>query len=158
MGSMDRIWQIGLVVQDVEKAKQELSGPYALTWIDEERTIDVVHNGERKEIPLRYSISREGPVHVELIEGVEGSPWWPPHGLDHIGLWADDLIVRASDLETSGWERQATYFSTSGAPLGFTYHRGPSGLRVEQVDDDRRQITTEWLAGGAPSLRMTVAE
>jgi hypothetical protein len=113
-----------------------------------EREIDIDHEGTRKEITLRYAISQQGPIHIELIEGQEGTPWWPPHGVDHVAMWDADLAGRAAAYEDAGYTRQVSYASEDGAPLGFTYHRSPNGFRVETVDAARRETMMGWLQGG----------
>ena len=151
---MEGMWQIGVVVADMEAATAELGAALGLSWVQAERHLELVHEGTAKEVDLKIAIAQQGPVHIELIEGVEGSPWWPPHGFDHVAFWADDLSGRAADLEDQGWTRQVSYAGPDGAPVGFAYHRSPGGFRVEHVDATRKEAMMGWIGGGAyPQIR-----
>ena len=66
---MNRMWQIGVVVADLNEAMAWCSAAFGLNWAEAERIIDVVHEGEPKTITLRFAISEGGPVHVEWLEG-----------------------------------------------------------------------------------------
>lgn len=148
MEEATHMWQIGVVVEDIETAKADLGAAASLTWVAAERTLDVSVGGERMEITLKIALSTQGPVHLELIEGQEGTPWWPPHGFDHVAKWSDDLNDQARRLEDAGFIRQISYFDETGEVRGFTYHRSPSGFRLEHVDASRREDMMAWLSGG----------
>ncbi|MCP3973040.1 MAG: hypothetical protein GY720_00945 [bacterium] len=141
------MWQVGMVVADIEPAMNSISEAFGVDWMKSTRTIDIVHGDEPKTIDLTIAITVQGPINLELLEGQDGSPWWPPHGLDHIAAWADDLIGRANRMEAAGFVREVTY-QGQPAPMGFSYHRAPSGSRIEHVDAGRRAAMMRWIAGG----------
>ena len=88
---MDGMWQIGMTVEDIDAACEDLGRAFGWEWTRAERTIDVVVDGEPLNVTLQIAIARQGPSYLELIQGIEGTPWWPPHGFDHIAFWAEDL-------------------------------------------------------------------
>ena len=141
------MWQIGIVVEDRDAATAALSEAFGVTWMLQERLIDIRHDDTDQTIELRLALSQQGPVHLEVLEAQEGTPWWPAHGLDHVAGWAADLGSTAARLEAAQFAREATY-QGSDAPVGFSYHRAPSGFRAEHVDAARRDAMLSWIAGG----------
>lgn len=142
------MWQIGIVVEDRDKAMASMSAAFGVSWVHAVRTLDIMNGDEPQTLELPIAIARQGPVHLELIGAVEGSPWWPGHGLDHVAYWADDLAATAAAMEGAGFRREVTY-QGEVQPLGFAYHRAPSRLRVEHVDAARRPAMMGWIGGGA---------
>jgi len=120
-------FQVGMLVQDLDAARVELARALGLTWTP---------TRERETLgwPIRACFSRQGPPHIELIEGPPGSPWDATAGsrIDHVGYWTDDIATDRDDLAAAGVEVEV-----DGTPSGavFTYQRGrDSGLRVELID------------------------
>ena len=142
------MWQIGIVVADREAATEALSAALGVSWANQQRVIEVSHLGEPQSIELRFALAQQGPVHLEVLEAQVGTPWWPPHGLDHVARWAGDLRGTAERLERLGSAREVTYQAADGGPTGFTYHRVPAGMRIEHVDVGRRDAMLRWIAGG----------
>jgi hypothetical protein len=124
-------FQVGVLVEDLEAAQQELSESLGLEW---SQTVER-QNGDWT---LRACFSRQGPPYLELIEGPAGSPWEAVHGsrIDHIGYWAEDLEVGKDGFNEAGL---AIEHDGTGSGAVFTYHRGrDSGLRVEFLDASGR--------------------
>ncbi len=144
---MDGMWQIGVVVEDIDAAVDHFGTAFGWEWTRAERTIDILADGEPMTVTLQIAIARQGPSYFELIEGVEGTPWWPPHGFDHIAFWAEDLVGTAERMEDAGLARKVSY-DRDGRPHGMTYHQGSDGLRIEHVDDRRRPAMLTWIEGG----------
>jgi hypothetical protein len=145
---MDGMWQLGVVVEDIDAAVDDMTRAFGWEWTRAERTLDLIADGAPLTVTLKIAIARQGPTYLELIEGVEGTPWWPPHGLDHIAFWAEDLGVTARNLEDAGLMRKVSYASAGGSPRGMTYHQGTDGLRLEYVDAARRDALLQWIEGG----------
>jgi hypothetical protein len=145
---MDGMWQIGMVVEDIDAACEDLARAFGWEWTRAERTIDVVADGAPLNVTLQIAIARQGPSYLELIQGVEGTPWWPPHGLDHIAFWAEELTENAARLEAAGLARKVSYQTADGEVMGMTYHQGDDGLRIEHVDAARRDGMLAWIEGG----------
>jgi catechol 2,3-dioxygenase-like lactoylglutathione lyase family enzyme len=120
-------FQVGVLVEDLEAAREELSNALGLEWSD----IVVRENGPWT---IRVCFAKQGPPYLELIEGPPGSPWEATHGsrIDHIGYWVDDLDASKKRLDDAGIALEHDGSAHGGV---FTYHRGTkSGLRVELID------------------------
>jgi hypothetical protein len=120
-------FQVGVLVEDLEAAREELGNALGLEWSD-------IVVREIDEWTIRVCFAKQGPPYLELIEGPAGSPWEATGGsrIDHIGYWADDLESSKHRLDAAGLALEV-----DGAAYGgvFTYHRGrKSGLRVELID------------------------
>jgi hypothetical protein len=115
----------------MDAARVELARALGLTW-----TEPLERQSEGWEI--RVCFSRQGPPHIELIEGPPGSPWDSTAGsrIDHIGYWARDVGRARDELAAAG---VAVEVDGTRSGAAFTYQRGrDSGLRVELIDADTR--------------------
>jgi hypothetical protein len=124
-------FQVGVLVENLEAAQQELSDALGITW---SQTVER-RNGDWT---LRACFSQQGPPYIELIEGPAGSPWEPVNGsrIDHIGYWAEDLKATKESFADAGLPIE---HDGTGSGAVFTYHRGRnSGLRVEFLDASGR--------------------
>jgi catechol 2,3-dioxygenase-like lactoylglutathione lyase family enzyme len=143
---------VAAVVVDLDQAMYELSEAFELDWLSvQKRTMTVRReNGEVERTELLFTYSRQGPPHLELLQGTPGSIWGPERaGLHHIGVWADDFVADVAALEQRGMPVELTLASRDTEdPRGFTYHRSPHGLRVELVSSEARPMFDRWLAGG----------
>jgi hypothetical protein len=121
-------FQVGVLVQDIEAARDELSAALGIVWSEIVERV----NGEWK---IRVCFSKEGPPYLELIEGPPGSPWdsGGASRIDHIGYWTPDLERHKETLAANGIP-----VDHDGAPL-FTYQHGrASGLRIELIGSSAR--------------------
>ncbi len=139
-----------LAVPDLEKAMSGYGKALGLTWArPQQRAIRIRVAAGDLTTEIRFTYSRQGPPHLELIEGAAGTIWAPVSGLHHIGLWSDQLESDAAQLEHRGMALEVAGLSRSGRqPSGFTYHRSTHGLRVELVDAAARPAFERWFAGG----------
>jgi hypothetical protein len=71
---------------------------------------------------------------VEVIQSVPGTPWVPVpgSGIHHAGYWSDDPTADAALLVSRGYAEEARGVHPDGVPA-WTYHRAPSGPRIELV-------------------------
>jgi catechol 2,3-dioxygenase-like lactoylglutathione lyase family enzyme len=124
-------FQVGVLVEDLDAAREELGNALGLEWSDVVERV----NGDWK---IRVCFARQGPPFLELIEGPPGSPWETTHGsrIDHIGYWVDDIEAGKRRLADAGVAIEHDGTKSGGV---FTYHRGSkSGLRVELLDASGR--------------------
>jgi hypothetical protein len=116
-------FQIGIAVQNIEQAMEELAVALGVEWIGPD-----VREFESSNV--RIAFARTGPPYLELLEGSPGSIWDAPEGpfIHHLGYWSDDLKADAARLEAGGVHLELD--------LGFArYHRGTSsGVRIELID------------------------
>ena len=128
-------WQVGLVVQNIEEAQEELTRALGVEWCE----IAELSN----EWDYRLVLSRQGPPYIELLEGPPGSPWDATQGsrMDHFAIWTDDVAAERRRLEAAGlpvdWDGQAL-----GRPVN--YHSAPQcGIRIETVDSSMKANLSE---------------
>ena len=120
-------WQVGVVVQDLAQAMEQLSATLGLTW------------GEVKErdelgVPLQVVFSDQGPPYFELIQGPAGSAWDGSAGsrLDHLAYWAEDLGSERERLAAAG---APVVVDGEARGLPVNYHAlGDAGFRIEIFD------------------------
>ena len=145
------IFHTGIRVPDLEAAMAEIGAALGVTWADVRETeqgLWTPEDGERT-IPLRYTYSREGPQHVELLEGAPGTVWdgRSRPGAHHVGVWVDDVAAETERLRRLGWSVVAGQRSPEDGYGVFTYVQPPSGLIVEPVDRRVLPHFEAWWAG-----------
>jgi hypothetical protein len=113
-------FHICLAVSDLEASMREVGAGLGLTWNDIE---ELTPAGVR----IRRAYSIEGPPHLELVQGPEGSEWDGPNGstLHHLAVWSQDVASDVSRLEAAGMKRVF--------PAKALFREGASGLRLEIV-------------------------
>jgi hypothetical protein len=130
------IFHIGIVVPDLDAAKDELGRMLHLSWGERRR----VQYGEWE---LQGVTSMEGPPYIELQQGSPGSPWDAEGAarFDHVQRWSTDLAADMSDLTAGGAQ-----VDVDGADLGlpFCYLRTELGLRVELIAAEMEPQFRAW--------------
>ncbi len=150
LGNLD-IFHVGLVVEDIELAMEQLGRRLALDWAPlQERDQQVFRGtGEPCTEHIRFTYSRQGTPHLELIESRERRLWSPgaPGQLHHVGAFSEDLPRQSALLVEQGAMLEMAGGDGS-APAGFAYHLLPGPMRVELVEAARRPEFEAWMAGG----------
>lgn len=127
-------YHVGIVVDDLDAALARLTALFGYEWCDE------VHVATEVQLPSgvvevdhRFRYSRSTP-RLEVIQSHPGTVWEPAtgSGIHHLGYWSDDVPGDAAVLEANGYEREAAGIGPDGVPH-WTYHRSPTGPRVELV-------------------------
>jgi hypothetical protein len=144
-------FHIGVVTGDLRASMEQLGAGLGITWtapLQGPGTVDHVDGGAQPR-PLSC-ISREGPVHVDLIEGAPGTIWeTDAPRVHHFAYWSDDLEGDIERLAGHGYRLELTRWSEAGQPSVFAYLIGPEGLRVELIDVAGRDDYYRRLEGGA---------
>jgi hypothetical protein len=120
-------FQVGVLVEDIEAAREELGRALGLTFGE-------IVDRQNGEWLIRVCFALDGPPYLELIEGPPGSPWEAVGGsrIDHIGCWTPDIGAGKDHLAREGFALELDGSTYGGK---FSYHRGPkSGLRVELLE------------------------
>lgn len=130
----------------------ELGDGLGVSWCSVQTGTQTVWlpDGGLTEIPLRFTYSTEGPMHLELLEGAAGSLWdgRDNPGLHHIGVWSDDVAADTRAMLDRGWSLEMAQAHPDHNFGAFTYVRPPSGLIVEFVWSALQPMFNRWFAGG----------
>jgi catechol 2,3-dioxygenase-like lactoylglutathione lyase family enzyme len=148
-----RAYHQGVRVPDIGSAMNELGSSLGVEWCDvQEREQGVWLPGVgATSLPLKFTYSRGGPQHIELLEGPVGSIWdgsLSP-GLHHMGLWSDDVASDTNALLAAGWSLQLAQVAPEDGYGAYTYVQPPSGLLVELVWSAIRPRFERWWSGGS---------
>lgn len=138
-----RIFHTGHLVQNLDKAMQEIGASLGVTWATPwsyEPMIYWTPSG-KKEASLKVTYSKQGPQHVELIEGTGFWAYQPGAGTHHVGVWTDNLAADANALVKQGWKPEASLLSPEEGWGRFCYLQPPSGgLRLELVSTEIKEL------------------
>ena len=151
----NRMFHVGHLVPDIHAAMDELGAGLGLTWTEvvarTDQRVWTPQDGQRH-VPLSFVYSTDGPQHLELLQGVEGTPWWPgaPENLHHAGVWAD-VPALTEELVASGWTLVCSQLSPAEGYGSFSYVRSPSGFLLEPVAAANEERMNRWFAGGSLS-------
>jgi hypothetical protein len=142
-------FHIGIVVEDLESALEELSELLGYEFCDQiGGPIAVNGPGGEALVDLRFAYSRTSP-RVEVIRAVPGTLWEPSDsGIHHIGYWSDDVAADSAALVEKGWATEAVGVRPDGTPY-WSFHRSPTGPRIELVSRSVQAGMEQYWAGGS---------
>jgi hypothetical protein len=130
------LYHTGLVVSDLETAKQRLSAMAGYRWTRPlTYTLPFRTAAGTCELTSTIVYSVQSP-HVELVREVPGSPWTalPGHAAHHLGYFTDNLTETGKMLEREGFRFEMTA-AVAGSELAmFAYYVDEFGTRIEIVD------------------------
>lgn len=146
------LFHVGMCVPALEQAMAETASALAITWatpVEREQKVWTPGRGAESTW-LRFTYSCEGPQHVELLEGEPGSVWDGRDlgGLDHQGIWVDDVAAETQQLIDAGWQVQLAQLPPEEGYGSMSYVRSPTGFLLELVTARARPRFERWWAGG----------
>ncbi len=153
MLSLQDIFHVGIRVPDIHQAMEELGDSLGLTWTEvvesSGQRLWTPENGQQ-EVPLKFVYSREGPQHLELLEGEKGSFWdgSEDSGVHHVGIWVDDVQSETDRLISLGWYLLGSARPPEEGYASMSYLSPPSGTIVELVTSANKARFDRWYAGG----------
>lgn len=129
------VYHVGVVVPDVRAAMEMYTTALGFTWSPVgDTTLDVLVDGRPRSARIAATYSREGPPYLELVEELDGGVWATEAlGLQHVGLWTDDLAGSISRFDSAGFPGRVRHTPAEGQPPLFSYHDGGAGLWWELV-------------------------
>jgi hypothetical protein len=143
------LFHIGIVVDDLATALDELGGLFGYEWcpVFAIETPVVLPEGEVM-VDLRFAYSKTEP-RVELIQARPGTPWVPVvhSGIHHAGYWSEDVAVDGRTLEASGYAEEARGVLPDGTTI-WAYYRSQRGLRMELVSRQLQSGLEQYWASG----------
>jgi len=129
------MYHVGVVVPDVREAMARYSDALGFTWSAVgDTTLDVLVDGRPREARIAATYSMQGPPYLELVEERSGGVWASEAlGLQHVGMWTDDLEGSIARLDAAGLPGRVRHVPAEGSPALFSYHDGGAGLWWELV-------------------------
>ncbi|MGE3622138.1 MAG: VOC family protein [Acidimicrobiia bacterium] len=149
------IFHVGVRVLDIESSMTSVGKGLGLTWAQlAERDMPYWTPASGPAVAhLKFVYSKEGPQHVELLEGSPGSVWDATDaqgpGLHHSGVWVTDVAEATEQAVAAGWTLLAANKSPEDGYGTFSYVRSPEGFVLEPVNVVRRPFMEAWFAGEA---------
>jgi hypothetical protein len=110
------LFHIGIVVPNLAAGMDELGELLGLTWGRVQlRTGSTMTASGPVDVDTSLVWSIQGPPHFELFQQQSGTPW-ATVGLDHLGMYCDDLNGEGAHLIDRGaeWESGKYFRSRSG--------------------------------------------
>ncbi len=154
MFDYQQIFHIGILVPDVDRAMAEMGSALGVEWASVQhiakRTLWTPESG-LAEVALTFVYSRQGPQHIELLEGQAGSIWdvASSAATHHVGVWSDDISGDVHRFLNAGWQIVAAASAPDDGFGSFVYVAPPSGLIVELVSGAAKPRFDSWFAGGS---------
>lgn len=135
-------FHVGIVTGDLPASMDLLSAALGVTWTTPGTggAVFTGADGSRQPQPVSC-ISREGPIHLDLIQGQPGSLWEAAGGrprVHHFAYWTGDLTGDIERLAGEGWRLELTLPDDVGRPTVFAYLVREDGFRVELIDEAGR--------------------
>ena len=149
---VSRLYHHGIRVPDLDQAMEGLGASMGLTWCSVQSSVQSIWTPDQgvHDVPLRFTYSQQGPVHLEVLEGAPGSLWdgRVDPGLHHLGLWCDDVSATTQRAVATGWEIVMAQAAPDDGYGAFVYLRPASGTIVELVWSGLAPMFERWFAGG----------
>ena len=142
-------YHVGIIVPELGPAMRDLTSNMGLSWASEQRAdMPVLIDGQVVSRDISFVYSTDGPPYIELIAANE-PPWEIQDGLQHLGIWCEDVLGEMHRLVTEdGYTVAATGVNRKGETRGFAYLNSPTGLLLELVDKRGKEAFDRWVAGG----------
>jgi hypothetical protein len=142
-------YHVGIVTRRLEDGQESLGALLSLEWSSTKEGAEpgLATPDGLVDWTARLAHSRNGPLHVELLEGSPGSVWETDDlaRLHHIAFWSDDVTKDALALVADGWRVEMTFFDAEGRPSNVAYMTRPGVPRVELVNAARRPAWLEFI-------------
>jgi Glyoxalase/Bleomycin resistance protein/Dioxygenase superfamily len=135
-------FHIGITTNDLAASMEQLATSLGISWTTPGSGGGLFHSVDGRPQPQPVSsISREGPIHFDLIQGEPGTIWEATGGprLHHFAYWTDDLIGDIERLAKDGWRLELTKPGADGKPTIFAYLIRADGFRLELIDEAGRE-------------------
>lgn len=145
-------FHVGVVVDDLDDALDELTGAFGYEWCDViAMPVPVWLPSGETEIDLAFAYSRSTP-RLELIRTIPGSVWEPAagSGVHHLGYWSDDVARDSTALEQLGYAVEAAGLREDGS-RHWAYLRRAGRPRIELVTRELEPLLAQLWAPTDPT-------
>lgn len=149
MDILSGIFHHGLIVDDIETAMAQMGPAGGFQWTDV-RAFDPLPvwtpDQGRGEAYLKVAYSRQGPIHMELIEAAPGSPYDILRSVDpsHIGVWVDNVGDSVEALCGQGWRLLVAGASDRRRYGSMAYLVRDGGPVIELVGKELEPMMAAW--------------
>jgi hypothetical protein len=136
------LFHTGIVVDDLEAAKEEFGRLFGLTWLEGGGKV-AMHTAEaQSSVVTKYAISAEGPHHVELVQSVPGTLYTTNGSTraHHVGYWVDDVQAVSDALSRSGLSNVVLISFGGDRPPITAYHEAGDGFWIEIVARSMKRL------------------
>lgn len=144
------LWHVGITVPDLDTAMKDLSAATGWEWTAPlARDVTITVGGSDHTCPVRWAANKTAAPQLEVIEahsGLWAAEEHPGHRLHHLAYWSTDLEGDASQLEQTGYLREAFGLDEHGR-VRFIYLLTPSGIRIELGALWSKDAWDSWTAG-----------
>ncbi len=136
------LFHTGIVVDDLVAAQAEFGAQLGVTWLVGGGDVRMVTDDGPRMVHAAYTLSAEGPHHVELVQAVPGTLYavgGAPRA-HHLGYWTDDVPAASAALARSGLAKECSIdVGDETAPM-CAYHRAGDGFYIELVSSAMRRV------------------
>ena len=100
----DDLFHTGIVVDDLEAAKEEFGRLLGVTWLEGGGKVRMSTAEGESVVVTKYAVSAEGPHHVELVQSVPGTLYDANGSATRapVGYWVDDVPAASAALVRCG--------------------------------------------------------
>lgn len=133
-----RIFQVCMLVPDLDKAMRHMGEPAGLAWAAPWTFDNLQYWTPRGVVTtprIRVTYSLQGPQHVELIEPVPGGFFdlAAPRGPHHVGIWSDDVGGETAALVADGWTVEGAAVPPEQGYGRVSFVRPPGGGMLMEI-------------------------
>jgi|tagenome__1003787_1003787.scaffolds.fasta_scaffold20948226_2 hypothetical protein len=132
------LFHTGIVVDDVDAAKAEVTDALGVAWGPEgEADMPVWLPEGPSSITFRYAYSDLGPHRLELVRRIPDTLWTVAGSghTHHLGHWCADVPGVSKELEQRGLPLVAKVgVDTAAARAPIVYHQAKNGFYIELID------------------------
>lgn len=156
MHRFDSLYHHGLIVDSLDAASQAMTATLGLDWAPVRRLdpmrvwlpADAATEAGWGEAQLSVTYSRQGPIHMELIEMVAGCAYERLKAVSrgHVGAWVDDVGDAVEDLAARGWTLILAGASPKHRFGQMAYMARDDRPVLELVGTAIRPMIAEWIA------------
>ena len=138
------IHHLALVVEDLDDGMSNYSEMFGLSWADPwTGPIPILFGGTAQEPIISFTLSCEGPPHIELIQSTVHEVWQPMEGWHHVGFWTNEIEAAVEKMR-----RRDFVIEVTSPTADFAYLRTGDGSRIELVHSRSQVDFDRWLKGG----------